>query len=148
MNNRQVSLTWKLKLQILTCLRTWRALKEKMRKKRFCRFPMNQIRPHWALWYATPYKVWRHSGNREIFAGRIRNPGLWNSLFNSRNPESRFPNDWIRNSNTTDKESSKWNAEFTAWNPRTPWMTLHGVRWRSFPTWETRRLLEPKCVPQ
>ena len=29
---------------------------------------------------------------REMFACEIRNPGLWNSEYNSRNPES--PNDW------------------------------------------------------
>ena len=136
---------------------------------------MNQIRPHWALWDVTPYKVWRDSG--------IRNPGLWNSLFNSR--KSGIPHRWqlesgiqlvplkgIRNSvngmrnpqlenqiqnskNVLDDLTWGERWSFATWGERWSFATW-GERW-SFATWgkrwsfatsETRRLLEPKCVPQ
>ena len=45
-------------------------------------------------------------GVREIFACKIRNPGLWNPEYSSRNPESK----------TGRLESSTWNPEFTAKN--------------------------------
>ena len=68
-----------------------------------------------------------NSGIREIFACGIRNPqkkiacvmrnpGLWNTEYSSRNPESHLTIG-VQNPSSTEKESITWNAESTAWNP-------------------------------
>ena len=53
-----------------------------------------------------------HSGIREIFSCKIRNPRIWNPEYSTRNPESYY-----RLGFTNSLESSTWNPESKAWNP-------------------------------
>ena len=66
-----------------------------------------------ALWsyqtIASPHL--RKSGIWEFFCCGIRNPGLWNQEFSSRNPESRIPSSIDKDSSIQYRESGTYSVE-------------------------------------
>ena len=66
-----------------------------------------------------------NSGIPETFSFGVRNPGLWNPEFSSRNPESRIQAPLTRIQ----------NRQRGIWNPRLSWITLH---WRKTKIWKRK----------
>ena len=74
------------------------------------------------MWGNTDSRIWESLAwrilNKEILACGIRNPGLWNTEYSSRNPQSHLRlESEIQDPLTIKLVSSTSNPESTAWNP-------------------------------
>ena len=74
------------------------------------------------MWGNTDSRIWESLAwrilNKEILACGIRNPGLWNTEYSSRNPQSHLGlESEIQDPLTIKLVSSTSNPESTAWNP-------------------------------
>ena len=83
----------------------------------------------------------RESGTREIFSCKIRNSGLWNPEYSSRNLEShRRLKSRIQVPVTRNVESSARNPEYRTWNAESKTSFLDSL------TWGELRFLIPQLV--
>ena len=83
----------------------------------------------------------RESGTREIFSCKIRNSGLWNPEYSSRNLEShRRLKSRIQVPVTRNVESSTRNSECMTWNAESKTSFLYS------PTWGDLRFLIPQLI--